>query len=131
MKSAIILGALAACANAAYYVLDVQYMPNGAITSHGNLRYLDNDYSSVYKDCKQPSGMRFEKGDLGGSFSCPDTKINVGLYFPRGYNGTISEVYDYRNKIFYPCVQINKEDSMESFACSNILMMDLHPEDQN
>ncbi|KAG9061079.1 hypothetical protein KI688_007708 [Linnemannia hyalina] len=132
MKSAIILGALAVCANAAYYVFDVQHMSNGGITSHGNLRYLNNDYSPEYKDCKQTNGMRFEKGDLGGSFSCPDeTKIKVGLYFPRGYNGTISEVYDYHNKIFYPCVQINKEDSMESFACSNILMMDLYPGGQN
>lgn len=129
MKSAIILGALAVYANAAYYILDVHHLKSGGIDSHGTLRYIDNDYNPVYKDCKEASGMRIERGHLGGSIPCPVSNIRMGLYFPRGYNGTISEVYDYRNKIFYPCVRINKEDSMESFGCANILTMDLYPDE--
>ncbi|KAF9156966.1 hypothetical protein BG015_009339 [Linnemannia schmuckeri] len=132
MKSALILGMLAVCANAAYYILDVQHLPKETIRTHGTLRYADNHYLPWYKDCKETSGLQIEKGHLGGSSpSCPDTKVQIGLYFPRGYNGTISEVYDYHNKIFYPCVRINKENSMESFACPNILMNDLYPDDSN
>ncbi|KAF9154689.1 hypothetical protein BG015_000217 [Linnemannia schmuckeri] len=129
---AIVLSMLAICANAAYYILDVQHLPEETISARGTLRYVGNDYLPVYKECKETSGLQIEQGHLGGSSPpCPDTNVRIGLYFPRGYNGTISEVYDYHNKIFYPCVRINKEDSMESFACSNILMIDLHPNGPN
>ncbi|KAK3810154.1 MAG: hypothetical protein J3Q66DRAFT_352275, partial [Benniella sp.] len=130
MKSAIILCALAACANAAYYILDTFPEPKGAVTFWGTLRYNADGYSARQKECVQQTGLRLNRGDLGAStLTCPGTESNVslGLYFPQGYNGTITEVYDYHNKLFYPCVRIDNGVT-KSYGCGGIFMQDLPPQ---
>jgi hypothetical protein len=130
MKSAIILCALAACANAAYYILDTRPLNDGTVTFWGTLRYDEDNYTARQKECVQKVGIRLNRGDLGGSMlTCPETESNIrlGLYFPQGYNGTITEVYDYHNKLFYPCVRINNEVT-KSYGCGGIFTHDLPPQ---
>ncbi|KAF9354085.1 hypothetical protein BGX34_011227 [Mortierella sp. NVP85] len=129
MKSAIILCALAVCANAQYYILDTIQEPKGAVTFWGTLRYDAENFSARQKECVQDVGIMVNRGDLGGAtLTCPGTELNLqlGLYFPQGYNGTITEVYDFHNKLFYPCVRINN-GMTKSYGCGGILMQDVIP----
>lgn len=127
MKVAIILSALVACANAAYYIIDTLPERDGALSYWGTLRFDADSYTAIQKECADKTGVRIKRGDLGADGkNCPYANIRVGLYFPHGYNGTISEAYDYRNKLFYPCVQINKEITV-SYACGNIIEQDIIP----
>ncbi|KAK3822315.1 MAG: hypothetical protein J3R72DRAFT_459152 [Linnemannia gamsii] len=128
MKTAIILGALIACANAAYYIIDTMPQRDGAFSYWATLRHDADDYSARQKECVDEDGVLIYRGDLGaGSKICSYSNIRMGLYFPHGYNGTISEAYDYHNKLFYPCVKINSESTI-SYACRGVFMHDLPPQ---
>ncbi|CAO3568664.1 unnamed protein product [Mortierella alpina] len=127
MRTAIILAALASCANAAYYIIDIVPGANGAFSFWGTLRYDADNYSGRKKECVQEGGIRINRGDLGGFYKiCPDSNLEMGLYFPHGYNGTISEAYDNHNKLFYPCVKINTENP--AYACGDVIEYDLPPQ---
>ncbi|KAF9323765.1 hypothetical protein BGZ91_003379 [Linnemannia elongata] len=127
MKTAIILSALAACANAAYYIIDTVPELNGAFTYWATLRYDADHYTARQLECVDKMGVTINRGDIGSDFKiCPDSNIRMGLYFPHGYNGTISEAYDYHNKVFYPCVRINNEVT-KSYACGGVFMQDFLP----
>ncbi|KAK3810045.1 MAG: hypothetical protein J3Q66DRAFT_351957 [Benniella sp.] len=124
MKSAILLCALVACANAAYYLLDTLEDPDGSVTFWGTLRYDADPYTASQKECIQENGLLLQRGQFGAyTVTCPETDSNLrlGLNFPQGYNGTITEVYDYHKKLFYPCVKINHEVTI-SYACAGVLM---------
>ncbi|KAF9331317.1 hypothetical protein BG006_005819 [Podila minutissima] len=123
-----ILSALAVCANAAHYIIDVQHWPGGDISFRGNLRYTENPYSFEYKDCKADAGSLVLRGQRGSVSMCPESKYPaMGLYFPSGFNGTIDEAYDYHNKLFYPCLKLSEGDNMSSYACAYISMLDFQP----
>jgi hypothetical protein len=121
MKIGIVISVFVTYVNAAYYILDVQHWSADSIIFKGDLKYID-DYSG-YKHCTSGNaGLQINKGGLGASVSCKNANVDMGLYFPHGYNGTISEVYDYHNKVFYPCTQINNENDIISYACANIMV---------
>ncbi|OAQ23487.1 hypothetical protein K457DRAFT_130529 [Linnemannia elongata AG-77] len=82
---------------------------------------------AFWGQCVDEMGVTINRGDIGSEFKiCPDSNIRMGLYFPHGYNGTISEAYDYHNKVFYPCVRINNEVT-KSYACGGVFMQDFLP----
>ncbi|KAG0226572.1 hypothetical protein BGW42_003516 [Actinomortierella wolfii] len=128
MKAFVLLAILAVYASADHYIIDVHHHSDNSITFFGNLRYVYGDYSPKYQDCKAKMGIWVQRGFPGGISVCNETRLALGLYFPNGFNGTISEAYDYHNKLTYPCIPIDETDIVTTYACRNILTIDLYPD---
>ncbi|KAG0233008.1 hypothetical protein BGW41_001667 [Actinomortierella wolfii] len=134
MKVFALLATLAAYASAAHFIFDVYPEDNGAISFFGNLRYLDPDPHNrdpLYIDCKGKFGVWVVKGSPGGYSWCDGMKVSVGLYFPKGFNGTISEAYDFNNKLRYPCTIIDRNSRATTYICTDIDMRDLYLDDSD
>ena len=106
--------------HAAYYILDVVKYSD-SILFNGQLHYQQGS-SLIYSECKGLTSMFIKQNQLGGSIKCEGIKTSMGLYFPNGYNGTINAAYDYYGKTFYPCVEINRENSIFSYGCGNVMV---------
>ncbi|KAG0000859.1 hypothetical protein BGZ80_006276, partial [Entomortierella chlamydospora] len=81
-----------------------------------------------YAECKDTSSMLVSQGELGGGITCKGMKTTMGLYFPNGYNGTLTNAYDFYRKEFYPCTQINEDYYVTTYACGGV-QVDFAPDE--